>query len=107
MYGIAMLLAIVNDALDLAGIGVPILETLFDAALAILIISAMPERKIADILVALADMFTGIDVAPMWTLYLLYRLESDPEIRKILSKLRPFKSTALKGESLEEQRPSG
>jgi len=100
MYGIAMLLAIINDALDLAGIGVPMIETLFDAALAILIISALPERKLTDILVALGDMFTGIDIAPMWTLYLLYRMERDPEVGKILAKLRTSKSSTKKEEAL-------
>lgn len=109
MYGIAMLLAIINDVLDLAGIGVPMIETLFDAALAILIISALPERKLTDILVALADMFTGIDITPMWTLYLLYRLERDPEVGKILAKLRSSKSPVTKEETQhpEEHRPLG
>ena len=105
MYGFAMLLALLNDALDLVGLGVPMFEGLLDLLLAILILSSMPERKFTDVLVALADMVTGIDLAPMWTIYLLYRMEKDPELVKAVSLLKSKKPETRVGKGATGEAP--
>lgn len=44
-YSIALLLAMVNDILDLAGLGAPLPEAVVDALLALAIIGSLPERS--------------------------------------------------------------
>lgn len=73
-YSIALLLAMVNDILDLAGLGAPLPEAVVDALLALAIIGSLPERRLIDILGAIADTITGIDIAPIWSAYVLCRM---------------------------------
>jgi len=74
-YSMALLLAIVNDILDLAGLGAPLPEAVVDGLLAIAIISSLPERRLIDVLGAITDIITGIDIAPIWSAYVLYRMK--------------------------------
>jgi len=79
MYSIALLLAVANDVIDLAGLGAPLPEAIIDGMLALAIISSLPKRGLTDVLSAIADIITGIDIAPIWSIYVMRRIRKDRE----------------------------
>ena len=65
-------LALLNDGLDLLGMRSPIIELVLDIIIVIAIF--LLRRKIDPwvLIIALFDLIPGIDIAPIWTLYMLY-----------------------------------
>ena len=89
-YAIALILAVLNDALDLLGFLDPPLEAALDLAIALVLMKVLPGFYIGEILTTLADMVTGLDVAPFWTLYVASRIKG--EFKKAKAAKKPAKA---------------
>ncbi len=81
-YAIALLLAAINDAIDILDLMQP-WETAADLLFAMLILSILPgNRRPGDFIAAVIDAVPLIDIVPFWTLYVLYRMREEPEFRE-------------------------
>ena len=71
-WTLMFVLALLNDGLDLLGMRSPIIELVLDIIIVIAIF--LLRRKIDPwiLIIALFDLIPGIDIAPIWTLYMLY-----------------------------------
>jgi len=71
-WTLMFILALLNDGLDLLGMRSPIIELVLDIIIVIAIF--LLRRKIDPwiLIIALFDLIPGIDIAPIWTLYMLY-----------------------------------
>jgi len=65
--------AALNDAVDLLAILNPVVETLLDILTAILICIILGEINPWLFLTTILDAVPGVDFAPIWTLYVIYR----------------------------------
>jgi len=72
-YSAALLLAALNDVLDLVGLGAPVPELLIDALLAVSILVSLRDASLTALLSALLDLVTGLDVLPIWLAYVAKR----------------------------------
>ncbi len=70
-YLVLFVLAFLNDALDMLRVIGPLAETLLDLVLAVAI-SLVAGLNPWLFIVALIDVLPWIDIAPFWTLYVLY-----------------------------------
>lgn len=85
-YAIALILAVLNDALDLLGFLGPPLEAVLDLAIALVLMKVLPGFYIGEILTTLADMVIGLDIAPFWTLYVANRIKGEFKRAKVAKK---------------------
>ncbi len=107
MYMVALILAVLNDILDLAGIAPPLLplETILDFVIAFMIIRSLPQPKLMDLLVTAADAIIGPDILPLWSMYVLYRMRKEPVLAKLApTKLLPKEVPKEGGEESETKR---
>jgi len=90
-YAIALLLAAINDAIDIMDLVQP-LETGLDLLFAILILNILPGKKrFEDFITAVVDAMPLLDIVPFWTLYVLYRMREEPEFKERFEKVAPEK----------------
>ncbi len=79
----ALMLAVINDALDLMDVVQPF-ESVLDVVLALAIIWLLREKltwRTAAIL--FLDALPFVDLVPMWTLYVLYVMSREGEVSRI------------------------
>lgn len=78
------ILAIINDAVDLLGLFNPFIEVLLDLLIASMI-NILLGFNIWAILITFIDIIPGIDLAPIWTLYMLklYLSRSKTKYRRL------------------------
>ena len=69
-FTILFALAIINDAIDILGLFSPIFEVFLDLGVAIMI-NALLGFNIWSFIITFLDIIPGIDLAPIWTLYIL------------------------------------
>ena len=71
-YLVLLSLAVLNDAVDLLGLANPLAEVLFDLLIVALIHVLLRSLNPLVVLVTLLDIVPGIDIAPFWSLYVIY-----------------------------------
>ena len=65
-------LALLNDGLDLLGMLSPVIELVLDIIIVIAIFLLRRKVDLWILIIALLDLIPKIDIAPIWTLYVLY-----------------------------------
>ena len=71
-WTLMFVLALLNDGLDLLGMLSPVIELVLDIIIVIAIFLLRRKVDLWILIIALLDLIPGIDIAPIWTLYVLY-----------------------------------
>lgn len=76
-------LAALNDAVDLMGLATPLIELALDILTAVGITIVLGGINPWLFILVVADVIPGLDFAPFWTLYVLYRYIREVTKRRV------------------------